>query len=292
MNHHLHDNGWTIILDDFNFKDATQEDMNQIACFIATNTLVIAPNQGLLTVQDQIRVCEMLGRIETFNEHQHKKPYTHILIPGSDCKVMRVTGMLDEHGEPGVFGHVSELDWHVNQPANPNRRPIVWLYGVQGTVGSKTSFTNNIMAYDDLNSETLDKIKDFKYVCGWRKGNYSDFDFGKLKGEGVTEMFNEMYNPSMIHKNTGRKTGLFFPFLQFRNFVGYTEEQSIEIIKPLIDHVLQEKYMYHHEWQNGDVLLSEQWLGVHKRWEFEHMDQRILHRIETGFENCDLSAIR
>jgi alpha-ketoglutarate-dependent taurine dioxygenase len=292
MKYHLHNNGWTVILDDFNVTTATQEDVNQIACLIATNTLVIIPKQGNLSVDDQIRFSEMLGVIENFSAFADKDPYPHILVPESQNKVMRVTGMLDEHGEPGVFGHVSELDWHVNQPANPNRRSIVWLYGVQGTVGSKTSFTNNIMAYNDLDAETLEKIKDLKYVCGWRKGNYSDYDFGKLKGEGVTEMFNEAYNPPVIYTNNGSKTGIFFPFLQFRNFMGYTEEQSIEIIKPLINHIIQDKYMYTHEWQDTDVLLSEQWLGVHKRWEFEHMDQRILYRIETGFENCDLSAIR
>ncbi len=31
VNYELHENGWTVILKDFDFKTATQEDINQIA---------------------------------------------------------------------------------------------------------------------------------------------------------------------------------------------------------------------------------------------------------------------
>jgi alpha-ketoglutarate-dependent taurine dioxygenase len=67
-----------------------------------------------------------------------------------------------------------------------------------------------------------------------------------------------------------------------------TEEQSRDFIKPLIDHVLQEKYLYHHDWQDGDVVIAEQWLGIHKRWRFEGMSNRILHRITFDFNNSNL----
>ena len=39
---HLHENGWTVILDDFDFATATQQDISQIGCLLATNTCVVA----------------------------------------------------------------------------------------------------------------------------------------------------------------------------------------------------------------------------------------------------------
>ena len=69
-----------------------------------------------------------------------------------------------------------------------------------------------------------------------------------------------------------------------------TEEQSRTFIEKLRDHVLQEKYMYHHEWQDGDIVLSEQWLGIHKRWHFEDISNRVLHRICLDFSNCNFSS--
>ncbi len=284
LKYHLHPNGWTVILDDFDFAQATQEDINHIAQLLATNTCVVARGQGHLTPEDEIRVCEMFGDIENSDAFSHLPLWHQIMLPGGHGKIHRVTGALDEHGNPGLFGHVSDLDWHCNQPAVPDRKPLVWLMGVSGTVGSRTSWTNNILAYNDLSDSMKECIQDLKLVCGWRKDSYSEFDFSAAKS-GKTEDFNEHYTPRMVHTNIAGQTGLFFPFLQFRNFVGMTEDQSREFIKPLIDHVLQEKYMYHHDWQDGDVVIAEQWLGIHKRWRFEGMATRMLHRITFDFQH-------
>jgi alpha-ketoglutarate-dependent taurine dioxygenase len=289
LRYHIHDNGWTVILDNFDFAKATQDDVNELAWLLATNTLVVATNQSHLTIDDQLRVVHMFGDVEDLAHFGDIPPYNTFVLPRSQGKISRVTGELDEHGEPGLFGHVSDLDWHCNQPGIPSRKPLVWLFGIKGTAGSRTSWTNNILAYNDLSNEWKEKIKDLKLICGWKKDSYSEYDFGRAKA-GITEDFNEHYNPSLVHTNNGGKTGLFFPFLQFRNFVGLSEEESIAIVEPLRDHVLQEKYIYHHDWQDGDVVISEQWLGIHKRWEFDGMPNRILHRITFDYENSNIVA--
>jgi len=289
MKYHLHENGWTVILDDFDFATATDKEMNQIACLLATNTLVVARGQGHLTPMQEVEACSKIGDLEDLSHVEHVPPFSNLIVPNSSNKVIRVTGELDEHGEPGLFGHVDDLDWHCNKPSVPTRKPLVWLLGVRGTEGSRTSWTNNIMAYDDMSSDWKEQIKDLKMVCGWRKGSYSEFDFSKLTGS--LEDFNEHYTPNLVHTNIGHKTGLFFPFLQFRNFVGMTEQESIAIVEPLRNHILQEKYIYHHDWQDGDVVIAEQWLGIHKRWKFEGMNQRVLHRITFDFNKSDLSSI-
>lgn len=289
MNYHLHENGWTVVLDDFDFATATREDIDQIACLLATNTCVVARHQQL-TVADELRVAHMFGDVEDLSPVAHLAPYNHILLPDGENKIERVTGELDEHGQPGLFGHVSDLDWHCNMPGDPKRKALVWLLGVRGTAGSRTSWTNNIRAYDDLSNGVKDYLKTLKMVCGWKRYSYSEFDFGPAK-EGRQEDFNEHYTPNLVHTNIAGKTGLFFPFLQFRNFVGLTEEASKRIVEDLRDHVLQEKYIYHHDWQDGDVVISEQWLGIHKRWAFDGMPNRVLHRATYDFANCNLSNI-
>ena len=285
MKINLHSNGWTGIIEDLDFAKITQEEVNQLAEFLSTNTLVVARGQGHLTVEDEVRVADMFGGVEDFTPLMNTPPYNHCVLPGSQNKLARVTGELDEHGNPGLFGHVEDLDWHVNQPGTPTRRPLVWLLGVKGTVGSKTSWTNNILAYNDLPDDVKDSIKDLKMVCGWKRGSYSDFNFGEASG--IEENYNEYYTPNLVHTNIGRRTGLFFPFLQFRNFVGFSQEDSLELAKPLIQHILQEKYIYHHDWQDGDVVIAEQWLGIHKRWAFDGMSTRVLHRSTFDFPNIN-----
>jgi alpha-ketoglutarate-dependent taurine dioxygenase len=116
---------------------------------------------------------------------------------------------------------------------------------------------------------------------------YSEFDFN----DKTEEDYNEHYTPRLVHTNIGGQTGLFFPFLQIRNFVGLSEDHSRTIISDLSHHVLQEKYMYHHDWQDGDVVIAEQWLGLHKRWKFDDMPTRVLHRTAFDFAHSDLSGI-
>jgi taurine dioxygenase len=290
MNYYLHENSWTVILDDFDLLTATQDEINQIGCLLATNTLVVVRNQGHLTANDEADVCARFGNLEDLTPFRDVAPYKNVIIPGTQDRVVRVTGELDEHGEPGLFGHVDDLDWHCNQPGMANRKPLVWLLGVKGTAGSRTSWTNNILAYQDLSDEWRERIKDLKMICGWKKGTYSEFDFGKANG--VTENYNEHYTPNMVYTNNGNQTGLFFPFLQFRNFVGLTENESRAIVEELKDHVLQDKYIYHHDWQDGDVVIAEQWLGIHKRWKFDGMPNRVLHRVTFDFDNINLSSIK
>jgi taurine dioxygenase len=284
----LHDNGWTVIVEDLDLREATQVQMNTIAKLIASNTVVILKNQTL-SVRDEIDVCEKIGNLETFESFIGKqfdggKTIENCLVKDSDFKVLRVSGELDEHGQPGLFGHVSDLDWHSNQTANEWRHPIVWLYGIKGTKGSRTSWINNILSYNDLSDEDKEYFKTIKMVNGYKQGAYSESHFGKHND------INYMYQPNLVHTNNGGQTGLFFPFLQIHQIVGMDEDQSREFILKLRNHVEQEKYMYHHEWDDGDVVFHEQWLGVHKRWKFEDIANRLLHRITLDFKNCDINT--
>lgn len=286
----LHENGWTVLVEDVELQTATQRQMNTIAYLLATNTVVVVRDQSL-TIQQQIAICEKIGRLEDFS-HTHgtdtvkiARPIESLVVPGSEYKVLRVTGELDEHGRPGLFGHVSDLDWHCNHPANPNREPLVWLYGERGTAGSRTSWINNIMAYNDLSEEDQAYYKTLRLINGYKQGSYSTDDFGKPID------INYSYKPDLVQTNNAGRTGLFFPFLQIHQIDGLSEDESRAVIIKLRDHVLNKKYVYHHDWQDGDIVLAEQWLGIHKRWQFDGMASRVLHRITFDFANCDFGDV-
>lgn len=281
MKHRIDPNGWTVHLEDIDLAKATRAEADQIATWLANNTVVVARNQKL-TAEDQVRFCSLLGNVEDWSRQAENFANTRYLVNDGKNKIIRVTGEPDEHGRPGLFGHVSDLDWHANNTANEWRHPIIWLYGAKGTAGSRTSWLNNILTYQDLSPGQQRQLADIKLVLGFKKGAYSEDDFGKAVD------INYFYTPNLIHTNIAGKTGLYFPFLQIHQIVGLTEDQSREFIDGLRRHVEQEKYMYHHNWQDGDVVIAEQWLGVHKRWRFEGMNQRVLHRIACDFANSNI----
>ena len=54
----------------------------------------------------------------------------------------------------------------------------------------------------------------------------------------------------------------------------------------LIEHCLQDKYVYEHKWNPGDIVISDQVLTLHKRveWEPEIIAKRVLHRITFHYD--------
>jgi alpha-ketoglutarate-dependent taurine dioxygenase len=283
----LHENGWTVILENFNFKTATQQDINDIAKLLATNTLVVAKKQSL-TAQDEVRVARMFKNPQEF----------HIDTPGTydyDCYqgaevenserlLLRVSGEKDEHGRTGLAGWTDEMVWHCNDPHDPNRRPLIWLYGVKGTKGSRTTWNNNILSYNELDEERRRPLENLKLVmANWCKEAME-------LGDDAPDVIEE-YHPNLVMSNIAGKKGFHFSFLQISGFVGLSEDESKNIISWLTEHTTQEKYCYHHDWEDGDVVIAEQWLGIHKRWPFDQIEKRTLHRIAFDFPDQDYSDI-
>jgi len=270
-------NGWTIEIEDLDLRQATDEEINTIGKLINTNTVVVLRNQDL-TYKDEIDVVNRFG---VARQMPNKKLFDGYYVEGSDRHVVRVSGALDDHGRPGLFGHVTDLDWHCNDSAHEQRKPLIWLYSVSGSVGSRTSFINNILSYEALQQEDPDffnQVKDLKVVCGYETGKYSPI---QLNDE--HKSVNPYFTPNIVYTNIAGKTGFYFSPLQVFYFDGMTEDESRPILEKLKDHIIQERFMYHHDWQDNDLLLSEQWLGIHKRWKFEGIGQRTLHRIEGDF---------
>lgn len=260
---------------DEDITSLSTSDLYSVMDLILNNTLVIFRNQKL-SHDDELEVCSKFGNLQVVIDPT--KPVTgqrteHIAI---NNHILRVTGEKNSKGEEGLFGHTSALDWHANQASNPIRKPIVWLYGVRGTEGSRTSWINNIETYNDLPSNIKEEIKDIEITLGYKSGSYSTSNFF-VEHHAVDKPFH------LVHTNDAGKTGLYFPFLQIFGMKDKDNEYFEGLMSRLKSHVLQDQYRYDHDWKDGDIVISEQWLGVHKRWEYHDMENRLLHRITFDY---------
>ena len=289
MKYHLHDNGWTVILDDFNFKTATQDDILHISRLLATNTCVVIKGQDL-SVAEQVRIGKMFKNPDPLFKPTDPE-FIHCVADvdqDPDGIVCRVSGMLNEHGKTGIAGHVDEMQWHCNHPYRSNRAPLVWLYGYTGTKGSRTTWNNNILSYQDLDQQLKDKLATLK--CVYYGGTQHTANYRETDSFKRTKYIIEDFTPNLVHTNNAGKTGLYFSPLQLDRFVGLSREETSVISNPLYQHITQEKYCYHHDWEDGDVVISEQWLGIHKRWRFEKIATRVLHRMVFDFPDQDYNV--
>ena len=267
-------NNWVKFYDT-NINSMSDTELGEVFRNVAKHTVVVFKGQNL-TPEDQLRICSVAGEVENTlaNPLMIKKNRDVSTIPG----IARVTGEKNERGREGLFGHKETLDWHCNKPSEPNRKSVVWLYGVKGTKGSKTSWINMIDAYNDLSDDIKNEVDDIVMYCGYKSGTISP-----------TSRYQEHVNRelpyNLVMRNHAGVKGLFFPFLQIMEFVNRTDEEFKRIMDTLTKHVLNEKYVYDHEWEDGDLVISDQWLSIHKRWAFEAMDKRLLHRIACDYKN-------
>jgi taurine dioxygenase len=247
-------------------KNATEDTAELVVEAILNHLIVVIRNQNL-TVEEQVRFCKMIGEVENYKQNEFVRDFTAPISVGEN--ILRVTGEKNEKGEEGLFGHTSTLDWHANQTSNKNRWPLIWLYAVRGSEGSRTSWINMAKAWEHLDEDLKEQVKTTQIICGYEKGRVSE------SGYFIDHVGEEPFD--IYHKNAAGVEGMYFPFLQLFN--------EDPLFPKLKEHCLDPYFQYHHDWKDGDIVISEQWLSLHKRWEFDKMEQRLLHRIAFDYRN-------
>jgi len=278
MNYHFHKNGWTVILDDFDFNQASQDDINSISKLMSTNTLVVAKKQKL-SIHDHIRITKMFKDPVRLFPDINDPLYKRTVVPDTDGLILRVGGEPNEDGETGIAESVAEVIWH-SDPHWPDLKcMLILLLARKGTSNSKTSWINNIASYNDLDQDTKQQLSSLKGILlsgiDFNKDKLFVDEYGLVRPPSTG--FNKKTIP-IVQTNIAGVTGLYFPFNQIHAFEGMPESESKELIKHISSHITQEKYCYHHEWDDGDVIITDQRFGIHMRHRCEHISSRLLHR--------------
>lgn len=269
----IHDNGWTVLVDE-NIKDLTDQELYKIVRLVMTNSVVVFKKQNL-TEREELDICTRMGRVVSTTSKSGL---------GSNLSltngIVRVTGKKNENGLPGLFPDKETVDWHADFASWRNRKPLLWLYAAEGSAGSRTSWLTTINSYKNLDENFKKYLSELKMFCGYKQGNFSNSDYFL-----ITNTVNWKNSINLVQTNAEGITGVFFPFLQIFGFENKSEQECQEIIKSLSEIFVQEQYMYHHDWEDGDLVISDEWLSLHKRWEFEGIDTRVMHRISVLHSN-------
>lgn len=253
-----------IILDHINLNVASEKEIKNIVQLCAKHSCVTIRNQSL-SIEREVEIVKMFP-----NPYILFKPGT----AGFNRSALDKEGYIGLVTKDSIAGHEEEMLWHNESPHVRPGSSVAWLYADQGVEGSVTIWNDTIKAYRDLDNDTKELIKNLKVIT-----------FGNVNHsvKRTEENFNNrtvyIDNTSpLVHTNHLGQTGLFLSLYQFERFEGMTREESLKIAEPLFDFITQEKYCYSHEWKDGDVSLSDQWLGVHKRLHFDSMNTRRVHR--------------
>ena len=195
--------------------------------------------------------------------------------------VQRVTAEKSKSGEgySGIFPK-GRLEWHANLNG-PDRADGVALQGYAGVEGTVTSWLDTKLAYEVMPKSLRDKIKGKYCTYYYNMENWADIDNkNQLK---FMQKHQEAYRMWIEQENIVGVKGLYF----YTNNDLKISNGDIELYQEIKDFIFQEKFMYHHDWEVGDIVLSDQLLTLHRRplRPDSVFEKRILHRLTFPISN-------
>lgn len=273
-------NGWTPIISGLDLAKITQDQAYILGCIVGTQTLAVIKNQPHLTIDQEVDFLKMLGTVDVDGPR-----VKNVVVDESNRMLRRVTGKKrDDNSSMGLFESKEILPWHANPVEDPDRKSVVYLRGVSGTNGSITSFTNHARAW---NVSLPSFVKDYLIEQNLHTLHEHDHT-NDIATETMMNLFGTTHRPSMysqdqlptlLYQNKFGTKGLYLSWLQFSKFRELEHEESAKIKDLLRFFIMNDQNnIYDHTWTDGDVVLSDQWLGLHKRHAFEQIEDRLLHR--------------
>ncbi len=184
-----------------------------------------------------------------------------------------------EDGRP-VGAHNDGIGWHtdLNYQAEPTMCTMLHAKIVPDE-GSDTLLADGVAAYEALSDEDkarldpLQLIHSFAYLCEIREHGRKEV------AQKVLDANPDVIHPLIrTHPANGRKA--LWVSGGTRGFVGWDQQQSLQLIEELLDYVTQDRFVYRHKWREGDVLVWDNRCTLHTGTLFDDQTYiREMHRM-------------
>jgi taurine dioxygenase len=190
---------------------------------------------------------------------------------------------------------VSKLDWHMDlhYTGKPNRGALLRAV-VCAEEDGMTGFADLAKAWDALDAETqalLEKIevtyafsmqrRHMRYVDleGYEPGPYSPRKPSDINYPNFPEI---AYPAVVTHPVTGRKIleicEQFLERIVTPHHADLSNDEAIELLEMLVAHTRKPEFQYFHEWQEGDMVLWDNWRASHCATGTKPGIKRVIHR--------------
>jgi taurine dioxygenase len=183
----------------------------------------------------------------------------------------------------GGLGH-HELVWHTDQIYRERPASGSIFYGVEMPRNTGlTSFCNTQVAYDALPDDLRARVDCKRAVCRYGTAeplssfmrSQRDKTYHRYLKSAKDKKEVEDRTPPATHdmvlenKATGQRS-LYFSPNHTTAIEGLSDEEGRDLIDALIEHTLQDRFIYTHNWRNGDIILWDNARLLHHRDAFDN----------------------
>ena len=245
--------------------------------------ILLFPNQDI-SDEDHIKFGRKFGQLEKHPSLSHRS--------SKNPEIYRVSNVSEEgkiipsKNTSWQYLKQSWL-WHTDSSFReiPSKGSI--LHGISTTrKGGSTFFANMYEAYNDLDETTKKSINnlwvihDHDYII-----NLSS-ELKSKQNKGYYEELPPVKHPLVQTHPVTRKKSLFLSPHTMVNIDGFNEIDGRKLLDELIDHSVQSKYVYKHEWTDNDIIMWDNRCTMHSVEPFDNNTiKRIMHRVTLVGEN-------
>ena len=244
--------------------DETRAALNR--AFVEHHVLVICGQQ--LTPPQFIAAAQVFGEL-----FQHDKRELHV------PEYPQIYFVSNEQTVPGkryISGETFHTD-HSNHPAPPK---ATMLFPVSlPSHGGDTQYVNMHEAYDDLPAATKERIDELKAVHVYLS-KYSPRELRPLSEDSARQVPSPGVHPLVrTHPENGRKA-LYLNRVRIESIIGMADEEALNLVSELMEHAIQKKYEYLHQWHYGDFVIWDNRSVIHKaNPDYNMSERRYLYRL-------------
>ena len=251
-------------------------DLNQFVDNDTRTTLnrAFARHHVLVIRDQQFTPPQFIAAAQIFGElFQHDKREMH--VPGYP-QIYYVSNEQTVPGKRYISGETFHTD-HSNHPAPPK---ATMLFPVSlPSSGGDTQYVNMHMAYDDLSPELKERVDGLKAVHVYLS-KYSPRELRPLSDDSARQVPPPGIHPLVrTHPENGRKA-LYLNPVRIEGILDMEDQAALDLVAGLMEHAVQAKYEYRHQWRYGDFVIWDNRSVIHKaNPDYDMNERRYLYRL-------------
>ena len=225
-------------LSGIDLKDSSEKNFKVINDLLLEHKVIFFRNQKI-TPEEHLALAKRFGPLET-----------HAYVKGRN-KYPEIVRIIKDPNEKNQWGE----NWHSDVSYNIKPTKAVILRSVKiPPVGGDTMFSNMELAWETLDKNIKEKIKDKKAVHSSLGAAFFVNDYKAMEGNGNIDEYSSTHPIVRTHPETGKKI-LFVNWTYTKKIVGMDKKESDKTLKKIFEHQARLDLTCRFQWTENAVAI-------------------------------------
>jgi len=229
-----------------NLQDTSDKNFEVINNLLLEHKVIFFRNQKI-TPEEQLALAKRFGPLET-----------HAYVKGLD-KYPEIVRIIKDPDEKNQWGE----NWHsdVSYYIKPTKAVILRSIKIP-PVGGDSMFSNMELAWETLDKNIKEKIKDKKAVHSSLGAAFFVNDYKRMEGNGNIDEYSSTHPIIRTHPETGKKI-LFVNWTYTQRIIGLDKEESDAILKKIFEHQARLELTCRFTWTENTICIWDNRSVIH-----------------------------